>query len=61
MRPNPDSAPTVAKPMPNLDPRMTRRPEADASRPIGPNPKGERADSRLPESKPADYDDFSWM
>jgi hypothetical protein len=57
MRANPDSAPTVAKPMPNLEPRKNRRPETDASRPT----MTDRSEARLPEPKTTDYDDFSWM
>ena len=57
MRTTPDSAPPVAKPMPNLDPRKTRRPESDANRPT----KADRSEARQPEPRAGDYDDFSWM
>jgi hypothetical protein len=57
MRANPDSAPSVAKPMSNLDPKKTRWPDADAAR-SSRSPAADRSDTQRPEP---DYDDSSWM
>jgi hypothetical protein len=57
MRVNPDSAPSVAKPMSNLDPKKTRWPDADAAR-SSRSPAADRSDTQRPEP---DYDDSSWM